>query len=232
MKVIKIIAAAMVFLAAISCKEDETLRYNNMTMGNAVEGIFISDQGNIFNVVENPCNGDILAADRSLVVCDVLNKTKGGESNEYDVRLKRITDVLTKNIIPTGTEPSEELKNDDPINVEDIWLSGGYVNLYILFPIKPGSGTIHYINLVQKETTEAGVYVFHLQHNAQGETVENMSDELLGLGGRYVSFPLSKIIAEDNAQFELNWKCHKQTPMGYSSEIEEKTIKGIYNKGN
>ena len=78
MKSLRIIAAAMIFLAAISCKEDETLRYNNMTMGNAVEGTFVSDQGNIFNVVENPCKGDILAAERSLVVCDVLNKTKGG----------------------------------------------------------------------------------------------------------------------------------------------------------
>ena len=92
MKSIRIIAAAMIILAAISCKKDETLRNNNVTMGNVVDGMFVSDQGNIFNVVENPCKGDILAAERSLVVCDVLNRTKGGESNEYDIRLNRITD--------------------------------------------------------------------------------------------------------------------------------------------
>lgn len=227
----RILIAAMVFLAAISCKKDETLRYNNMTMGNVVEGTFISDQGNIFNVVENPCKGDILAAERSLVICDVLNRTKGGQSNEYDIRLNRITDVLTKNIVATGTEPSEELASDDPVNIENIWLSGGYVNMYILFPVKPGSGTIHYINLVQKETTEEGAYVFHLQHNAQGETVADMPEEGLGIGGRYVSFPISKIITEETAQFEINWVCHKSTPSGFSKDTEEKTIKGTYAKG-
>ena len=231
MKSIRIIAAAMIILAAISCKKDETLRYNNVTTGNVVDGMFVSGQGNIFNVVENPCKGDILAAERSLVVCDVLNRTKGGESNEYDIRLNRITDVLTKNIVAVGTEPSAELASDDPVNIEEIWLGGGYVNMYLLFPIKAGSDTIHYINLVQQETTEDGVYIFHLQHNAQGETVEDMPDDVLGFGGRYVSFPLSKIITQETAKFELNWKCHKSTPLGYSKETEEKTIKGTYTKG-
>ena len=48
-KTIMILAAAA---ALISCKQDETLMYNNMTMGNVIDGTFVSDQGNIFNIVE------------------------------------------------------------------------------------------------------------------------------------------------------------------------------------
>ena len=47
-----------IFIAAIaavsivsSCQKDDTLQYNNATMGNIVDGRFVSDQGNIFNVV-------------------------------------------------------------------------------------------------------------------------------------------------------------------------------------
>ena len=47
-----ILAAAAVSFAAASCHKDDTLRYNNVTMGNVVAGTFISDQGNAFNVVE------------------------------------------------------------------------------------------------------------------------------------------------------------------------------------
>ena len=57
---IKTLLAAFASLALImSCEEDTTLRYGNVTMGNMVEGTFISDQGNIFNVVEQTCKGDL-----------------------------------------------------------------------------------------------------------------------------------------------------------------------------
>ena len=52
-----ILAAAAVSFAAASCHKDDTLRYNNVTMGNVVAGTFISDQGNAFNVVEQTCQG-------------------------------------------------------------------------------------------------------------------------------------------------------------------------------
>ena len=66
--IICIIAA--VFIS--SCKQDETLRYNNLTMGNIVNGTFVSDQGNIFNVVEKTCEGNLEEMERALVICDVL----------------------------------------------------------------------------------------------------------------------------------------------------------------
>ena len=51
-KTVAYIIAAFLCLAAVSCKKDNTIQYNNATMGNIVNGTFTSDQGNIFNVAE------------------------------------------------------------------------------------------------------------------------------------------------------------------------------------
>ena len=51
-RLIIFIVAGIAALAATSCDKDNTLRYNNFTMGNIVDGKFVSDQGNTFNVVE------------------------------------------------------------------------------------------------------------------------------------------------------------------------------------
>ena len=58
-KTIAGIAAGIIALAAVSCSKDDTIRYNNATMGNIVDGRFVSDQGNIFNVMEQNCSGKL-----------------------------------------------------------------------------------------------------------------------------------------------------------------------------
>ena len=78
---------------ATSCQKDETLRYYNATMGNIVDGRFVSDQGNTFNIVEQTCEGRLDTLKRAFTICDILSSTG---TNEYDVRLNYITSVLTK----------------------------------------------------------------------------------------------------------------------------------------
>lgn len=58
-KAIIAIAAGIAALAAASCSKDNTIRYNNATMGNVVNGKFTSDQGNRFNVVDQTCAGKL-----------------------------------------------------------------------------------------------------------------------------------------------------------------------------
>ena len=52
-----IITIAALLFAAASCKKDDTLRYNNVTMGNIEGETIVSDQGNIFNIIENASAG-------------------------------------------------------------------------------------------------------------------------------------------------------------------------------
>lgn len=225
------IAAALMCIAAVSCKKDTTIQYNNMTMGNVTDGRFVSDQGNIFNIVEKDksINKDLLEMNRAYILCDVLNKTTGGLDNEYDIRLNAMVEVRTKDILTLGTELQEEQMVNDPAHIEYAWFSGGYLNLYVIFPMKKDSETPHLINLVQEEAKEG--YLFRLRHNSYGEKLntENANDYVMA--GGYISFPVNSLITEDVAKIRLEWTWHKAYGNVLSTETEEKYREGEYVKG-
>ena len=225
------IAAALMCIAAVSCQKDTTIQYNNMTMGNVTEGRFVSDQGNIFNIVEKApsINKDLLEMNRAYIMCDVLNKTTGGMDNEYDVRLNAMVEVKTKDIITLGTELQEEQMADDPAHIEYAWFSGGYLNLYVIFPMKKDSQTPHLINLVQEEAKEG--YLFRLRHNSYGEKInkENVNDYVMA--GGYISFPVNSLVTEDVAKIRLEWTWHKAYGNVLSTETEVMHKEGEYEKG-
>lgn len=227
-KTINFIAAAVLCISAASCKKDNTIQYNNVTMGNIVEGRFVSDQGNTFNVVEQNCPGKIDTMGRALVICDVLTKSEGGYENEYNVRLNAMTKVLTKDIVTLGTEVGEDILHEDPVHVEYLWISGGYINMYVMFPYRPSSKTDHMINLVQTEAKEG--YCFRVTHNAFGETMTDETSSEFILGGGYVSFPINTLMSEDEAKIRIEWKWYKAAGNGLSQTTEYKFTEGLYKK--
>lgn len=219
-KITTLLAAIAALTIAVSCEEDTTLRYGNVTMGNISEGTFTSDQGNVFNVVEQTCAGDLTEHERSLIICDVLQQT--GE-NIYDIRLHRIEKVLTKPSVPQS-EATEEMLVEDPVEIYDAWCAGGYLNMYIVFYVKQESETAHFINLIRDESvSEDGKYSFTLRHNAYGEVLSEANSRML-LAGAYVSFPLTELIKENEAEITLKWKWYAQE--GADSD-EHKDYKGI-----
>ena len=224
------IIAAFLCLAAVSCKKDNTIQYNNATMGNVVNGTFTSDQGNIFNVAEQNCTGRLDTMKRAFVLCDVLNKTANGADNEYDVRLNALASVLTKDIVAVGAEAEEEVYVEDPVHIEYLWVAGGYINVYVMMPFKVGSKTAHMINLVQQPSEEEGQYVLRLCHNAYGETMTETNSRDFVLGGGYASFPISSVMQEDEAALKIEWKWYQSTGAGLSMVTEYKSIEGTYKK--
>ncbi len=116
-KTVAYLISAIICLTAVSCKKDNTIQYNNATMGNVVNGTFTSGQGNIFNVAEQSCEGRIDTMKRAFVICDVLNKTANGANNEYDIRLNALASVLTKDIVAVGAEAAEEVYVEDPVHI-------------------------------------------------------------------------------------------------------------------
>ena len=229
-KAITYIALGLACLISASCQKDNTILYYSTTMGNVVDGRFVSDEGNVFNVVEQSCQGQLDTMHRAIVLCDILNKTVGGAENEYDIRLHGIGYVLTKEIVPSSTLTEADAAKlvEDPIRLEQAWISGGYLNVYIMFPVKIGSTTAHMINLVEVEDDNAEEYAFSLRHTASGETLTEENAALYQLGGAYVSFPLSSYIKEDSAKIAITYKWHKEVGNGLSTETEYKTINGEY----
>lgn len=226
--------AAMLGAATVSCQKDDTIQYDNPTMGNIVDGTFTSDQGNIFNVVEQNCLGRLDTMKRAFVVCDVLKKTAGGADNEYDVRINQIANVLVKNAVP-AEEADEETMVEDPVHIEYIWISGGYINMFVMFPIRTEGSGSHMINLVYEgEISETpakdgvGSYRFTLRHNSFGDKIDHESSYQYVLSGGYVSFPMSTFISEDKANIRIDWLWHKSAGAGLSSETEYKTLTGTF----
>ena len=236
-RIIAFVSAAILCAGAVSCKKDPTLQYNNLTMGNVTEGVFTSDQGNIFNVVDQSCYGRLDTMKRAIILCDVLNKTTGGLENEYDVRLTAISPVRVKDIILDGKveeitssaeenngesteegtdeEADQNVYREDPVTVSQVWISGGYINMYVTLPYKQSSKTIHEINLVKTETKDG--YEFRLVHNANGETMTDSTMYDFVEGGGYFSFPISSIITEDEADVRIVWKWYRT--LGTSIDI-------------
>ena len=229
-KTVAYLISAILCLAAVSCKKDNTIQYNNATMGNVVNGTFTSDQGNVFNVTEQSCAGRLDTMKRALVICDVLNKTANGADNEYDIRLNALASVLTKDIVAVGAEAAEEVYVEDPVHIEYLWISGGYINVYVMMPFKVGSKTAHMINLVQQPSEEEGQYVLRLCHNAYGETMTETNSHEFVLGGGYVSFPINTIMQEEEAELKIEWKWYQSAGPGISQVTEYKSIEGTYKK--
>ena len=231
-KIAILLSAVLMCIGAASCKKDTTIQYYNGTLGNVVGEVFISDQGNIFHVVEQSGTSyeDLLKTERAYILCDILNKTVGGESNEYDIRLHTSAKVLVKDIIVLGTETTEEMLKEDPIDIRNIWISGGYLNLYIEFLVKKGSQTPHLVNLIQKEAEEG--YLFRFTHNASGETIENYPDEAFEIAGGYISFPINKVIRENEAKLIIEWTRYKSSGMSAALETEVAGVEGTYKKND
>ncbi|MBR2064655.1 MAG: hypothetical protein IJ971_08185 [Bacteroidales bacterium] len=237
MKKIKgiIIALAAGMLVLSSCMKDETeLRYNNATMGNVVDGRFISDQGNIFNVVEQNCKGQLDTMKRAFVVCDVIKATEAG-SQEYDVRLNYLSSVLTKDAIPSSEVSDPSAAKNDPLLLTDLWVSGGYVNLYITVPVARTDNKIHTINFIYDEPEQKdGTYTFVIRHDAAGEILSETSDNSnLVLAGAYASFPVSSIIKEDSAKIKIVWNSYVVVgENAVSAKTAEYSIERKYNKSD
>ena len=227
-KTIMILAAAA---ALISCKQDETLMYNNMTMGNVIDGTFVSDQGNIFNIVERNTIKNIEGMNRVLTICDILKKVEGTE-NVYDVRLNAVTEVFTKkHILLEYADASKDESVNDPVYIQDLWISGGYINMYIMLEMKFGSDQKHMINLVYDEKASGdGKYIFQLRHNAYGESLVYDATGI-GYGGTYVSFPISDTIKDNSAELIISSRWYKSEGYGWSSEVIDYSYDRTYTKG-
>lgn len=235
MKILKrtlIIVIAAAAAALTSCKQDETLQYNNLTMGNIVAGTFTSDQGNIFNVVEKNCTGNLESMKRAIILCDVLKKVEGTD-NVYDIRLNQLAEVLAKkHVTKNEADADKDMSVEDPIAIQDMWISGGYINMYVIFEAKSlGTMTKHLVNLVLDEKElESGKYEFTLRHNSFGESLTHNATGV-NLAGSYVSFPISELIKENSADITVKYKWYKSAGDGWSSETQENSLKATYTKG-
>ena len=248
----KLAAVVAALLCVFSCKKDNTLRYGNVTMGNFAEDKFISDQGNEFTIVENLTGDTFEGIERAIMQCDVLKKIDGTE-NCYEVRVHNLAEVLDKMPISSvkAAEDPEKVV-EDPISIQQLWVAGGYLNMYVMFEVQAypeNTDRKHMVNLVYiQEDLDKGKYTLALRHNAYGETLsaeknedtpaegegtpQEQSTELIqwGLAGAYVSFPISTLVTEQEATLKLFWKEHVIINNVITSDTMDRSVDISYSK--
>lgn len=218
----------LLLICLTACQKDNTIQYFNVTMGNFTDGKFVSDQGNVFNITEKTCNDRTDTLKRAMIMCDILAKT--GDSS-YNVRLNEVTPVFTKSPIDSTAVRDSAIFVENPLNIGELWISGGYINMYIMIPMKAASTQVHLINLMlDDEASGDGIYRFTLKHNAYGEVLSAEDTDFI-LGGTYASFPVSDKFNEDKATIQIAWTSLKSDEHGWSTETEKNTLQYEWTRG-
>ena len=203
---------------------DNTLHYSNVTMGDFVDGDFISDQGLTFNIVEKTCSESIDTLKRAMISCDILSRSENGG---YDVRLTGVDAIFTKSPVDsTSVMNNTEIMMENPLNIREMWYSAGYLNLLLYIPIKEKSSKPHLINLVRNnEAADEGVYKFTFKHNAFEEIITADDNEFI-IASTYVSFPVVQLFKknEQKVQIILNWTSNEEKDGNWSHETKKNTI--------
>ena len=101
---------------------DNTLQYNNVTLGNFVDGGFISDQGLRYNITKLSCNQFADTLKRAMISCDILGRNEDGG---YDINLTGINAIFTKEPVDSTMVSDAEMLAENPMNIGEVWYSGG-----------------------------------------------------------------------------------------------------------
>jgi hypothetical protein len=166
------------------------------------------DNGNNFSVLID--NGDTLVpisynvpyfpikdSQRVMVNYTILDEV-GQSTKKYWVKINNIYDILLKEVIELNESNSDSIGND-PVNIDDIWISKNYLN--VEFTYRGGSKT-HFINLTCQKRNNIDLsqpIVLDLKHNANNDT------DRYSLTG-FVTFDLKKIKLpnQDSVRFVVN----------------------------
>ena len=130
----------------------------------------------------------------------LINYTRISDSHSgYDhfIRLNNIDTILCKNVFPISLATEDSI-GDDPIQIQDAWVSGIYANFHYSFL---GGEKRHMLNLTIDTTNLTDPITLELRHNAHGDSY---SYRYAG----YVSFKLESLRAytqSDSVRFKVRY---------------------------
>lgn len=183
------ILAATLLLTGSCMKDPDFLITNDQTMGDIIDGRFLSDQGIWYDIVEQTCEGRLADCKRALIVSDVLKNTSTKDELSYEIRLKNFVEVGLPELV---TDP--EAEQQDPVLVDLAWVSGGYLNLRIVYYVLPESGVHHTFRVAVKQTpTLFDPLIVQVFHDAGGQFLgaQDIADDSLEAQASFVSVPIS-----------------------------------------
>ncbi|MCK3685054.1 NigD-like C-terminal domain-containing protein [Maribellus sp. YY47] len=135
-------------------------------------------------------NDEYTPGSRVLVNYTVLgdDADENGDISTYFVRVNEIRKILKKGILELTPENADSIGND-PIIVEDVWVTDSLLNFQLKYW---GYQKIHFLNLVENPdntSSEEGTVKLELRHNAN-------DDDLTYPYSAFVSFNLNELRME------------------------------------
>lgn len=196
----KLLSIALIAAATLlnGCTKEEFLITNDQTMGDLISGRFLSDQGIWYDIVEQTCSGRLADCKRALVVTDILKNTSTKEELSYEVRLKNFVEVGLPEVV---SDPDQQVQ--EPVLVDLAWVSGGYLNLRLVYKYLPDSGVNHsYTVAVTQTPTISDPLIVRVCHDAGGEYLgaDRVDASALKTGVTFVSVPISSYYAAGAAE--------------------------------
>lgn len=129
---------------------------------------------------------------RALLNYTILSDSLSGYS--HYVKVNGVEAILTKNIAEDMGEKNDSFYGTDPVAVKDIWIGGGYLNIW--FGANFGGQVKHFVNALP---VEDGEYALEFRHNAY-------NDPAVAAATSLVCFDLSSLPDTNGETVELTVK--------------------------
>lgn len=202
MKKTIIAALAMASMALTSCFKTDPTVYGCTDICNVESSALISDYGSTYHVMETKVQ-DWKSRSRLFISYDIL-ETVG--VNEYNIRLNDATDYTVKQAL-IQSESTSDQQGRDAVYINKGFFSGSipYFNIQCVYAHKKKSTGFHDINLVyDDEKSNATNLIFHLRHNAFGDTyMEGVDISDCESVAECYSFPMSQFMKKGTGEIHI-----------------------------
>lgn len=188
----KILLPLVCCLMATSCLKENTFYMENYTdFATSYEGKLVTDNAYRFSVVDNQSGTEAWKkeGERFFIKCDILNRN-------LEIRLKEILDVDLEEALPYTEEENEP---DDPVEVMEQAISGGYINMSLAYYADPDSNAAHVFSLYYVEDKVTNHITFHLLHEGDDENPVYMETKYLEKRSKLISVPLWNLLERGKA---------------------------------
>lgn len=209
MKKLGFILLAVLSIATISCLDDDGYSLNDQWIG---FGMYVNESGAMLIKMDD---GDVLKpvawnsglnygddfddGSRLLVNFTILDEVlnSDGSVNQYLVKVNDAREILLKGILGLTEENADSIGND-PLIVEDFWMTDSLLNFKIKYW---GYNQVHFLNLVEEteEPQTEDPVKLQLRHNANDDS-ESLSYTA------FVSFSLNqlRVSGKDSISVEVS----------------------------
>lgn len=196
-----LLASALVLCTLASCSDNgEPILFQDMTMGLVLQDLsFQADNGNIYHFdatdIEHYTPGN-----RLLIGCYATSVIPG-KSNEFNAVMLTLVKPMERVCIARSGITDWEKIGDSPLNVEDGWVSGGYLNAKVAIRYWSPNDHNHTLDLVFDDTADNSQCLhFEMRHNNGGDEEEDIAYA-------YATFNIKDYIpaVKSEIDVELKW---------------------------